>query len=134
MEGWPLTEEPKESGGGATGITWKGPHGRDWRKARGNRCGNRRCWWGGVSGGIEEVKRRKWAEFRDEFGDMGRDLALYLGRRLCGMETGGMRPGGRAANYGVMATNALFSGPKKMGKRPQNGVEHFIQMFSEIFR
>lgn len=33
---------------------------------------------------VEEVKGRKWGEFRDQHGDPGRDLVLYLGRMVCG--------------------------------------------------
>ena len=33
---------------------------------------------------LEEVRGRKWEEFRDRHGDVGRDLVLYLARRLCG--------------------------------------------------
>jgi hypothetical protein len=39
-----------------------------------------------VVAAVEKVKGRKWAEFRDEHGDSGRDLALYLGRRVCGLK------------------------------------------------
>jgi len=33
---------------------------------------------------VEKVKGEKWGEFRDRHGDRGRDLVLYLGRRMCG--------------------------------------------------
>src|SRR5439155_5933056 len=33
---------------------------------------------------VEKVKGEKWREFRDRHGDRGRDLVLYLGRRMCG--------------------------------------------------
>src|SRR5262245_42700291 len=39
-----------------------------------------------VVAAVEKLKGRKWAEFRDEYGDTGRDMALYLGRRVCGMK------------------------------------------------
>jgi hypothetical protein len=35
---------------------------------------------------VEQVKGRKWAEFRDEYSNTGRDLALDFGRRWCGMK------------------------------------------------
>ncbi|HUJ11360.1 MAG TPA: transposase [Verrucomicrobiae bacterium] len=35
---------------------------------------------------VERVKGERWEEFRDRYGDWGRDLALYLGRRHCGMK------------------------------------------------
>jgi hypothetical protein len=39
-----------------------------------------------VIAAVERVKGRRWAEFRDEYGDGGRVMALYLGRRLCGLK------------------------------------------------
>lgn len=36
--------------------------------------------------GVERVKGERWAEFRDRHGDSGRDLVLYLGRRVCGLK------------------------------------------------
>ena len=33
----------------------------------------------------EAVKGQKWAEFRDRYGDSGRDLILYLGRTVGGL-------------------------------------------------
>ena len=37
-----------------------------------------------VIASVERVKKLSWAEFRDRHGDSGRDLVLYLGRRVCG--------------------------------------------------
>ena len=34
---------------------------------------------------IERLKAEPWAKFADRHGDWGRDLALYLGRELCGL-------------------------------------------------
>lgn len=34
---------------------------------------------------VERVKGRRWEGFRDRYGDWGRDLVLYLGRRHCGL-------------------------------------------------
>ena len=31
------------------------------------------------------LKGEKWERFRDRYGDSGRDLVLYLGRRVCGL-------------------------------------------------
>jgi hypothetical protein len=39
-----------------------------------------------VISAVEELKGEKWAQFRDRRGDWGRELALYLGRRLGGMK------------------------------------------------
>jgi len=35
---------------------------------------------------VEQLRGQKWAEFRDRYGDWGRDLALYLGQRRCGLK------------------------------------------------
>ena len=35
---------------------------------------------------VEEEKGEKWEEFRDRHGDCGRELVLYLGRRVCGLK------------------------------------------------
>ncbi len=58
-----------------------------------------------VIGAIEEVKGRKWAEFRDQYGDSGWDIALYLGRRLCGLKLAELARRVELRNYGVVATN-----------------------------
>ena len=34
---------------------------------------------------VEGLKKEPWEKFRDRYGDWGRDMALYLGRRLCGL-------------------------------------------------
>ena len=34
---------------------------------------------------LEKLKGEQWTEFRDRHGDSGRDLVLYLGRRVCGL-------------------------------------------------
>src|SRR5881394_3727645 len=38
-----------------------------------------------VIAAVERVKGEKWDEFRDRHGDRGRDMVLYLGRRVCGL-------------------------------------------------
>jgi putative transposase len=35
---------------------------------------------------VEELRGEKWGEFRDRYGDWGRDLAMYLGQRRCGLK------------------------------------------------
>jgi len=37
-----------------------------------------------IVAGVEKVKGERWSEFRDRYGDSGRDLVLYMGRRLGG--------------------------------------------------
>ena len=58
---------------------------------------------------VEQVKGRRWVEFRDEYGDSGRDMALYLGRRLCGLKLTELAREAEIKNYGVVATNSRRS-------------------------
>ncbi len=55
---------------------------------------------------IEKVKGRKWADFRDQYGDTGLDMALYLGRRLCEPKLAELAQVVDLRNYGVVGTNA----------------------------
>ena len=54
---------------------------------------------------VERVKGEKWDEFRDRHGDRGRDLVLYLGRRLCGLKLKELAAAVGLPNYRVVATN-----------------------------
>jgi hypothetical protein len=49
-----------------------------------------------VVGMVERIKGERWDEFRDRYGDWGRDLALWAGRRYCGLTLRelGQRTGG----------------------------------------
>ena len=38
--------------------------------------------WDRIVAAVEAVHGERWEEFRDRYGDWGRDVALYLGRRL----------------------------------------------------
>ncbi len=35
---------------------------------------------------VDRMKREKWAAYRERYGDRGRDLVLYLGRKACGLK------------------------------------------------
>lgn len=35
---------------------------------------------------VEAIRGEEWQNFRDQHGDWGRDLVLYLGRKVCGMK------------------------------------------------
>ena len=45
---------------------------------------------------VERIKGEKWNEFRDRYGDWGRDMVLWAGRRYGGMtlKTLGEKAGG----------------------------------------
>ena len=42
--------------------------------------------WQQIVRAVEKIKNERWKDFRDRYGDWGRDLAMYLGRRLGGMK------------------------------------------------
>ena len=58
---------------------------------------------------IEGLKGEPWARFEDRHGDWGRDLALYLGREVCGLTLPelGAKTGGRSAMAVSMALKRL---------------------------
>ncbi len=58
-----------------------------------------------VIAAVEKVKGRKWADFRDQYGDGGRDLVLYLGKRLCGLKLKELGDAVGLRNYGVVSTS-----------------------------
>jgi hypothetical protein len=60
---------------------------------------------GAVIAAVEKVKGRQWADFRDEYGDTGRDMTLFLGRRVCGLKLRELAQAVDLPNYGVVATN-----------------------------
>ena len=54
----------------------------------------------------ETVKGQCWDEFRDRYGDTGRDMVLYLGRRLCGLKLTVLAQSVGLGNYAVVAASA----------------------------
>ena len=42
--------------------------------------------WPEVVAAVEALKQQPWSTFRDRYGDWGRDLALYLGRKVAGLK------------------------------------------------
>lgn len=55
------------------------------------------------------VKGEKWEVFRDRHGDWGRDLALWAGRRYCGMRLGEL-----ALKVGVARDSAITMAVKRL--------------------
>ena len=80
-------------------------HGDDQEQRGAKRLAWERPQFDAVIAAVEKVKGRPWVQFRDEYGDTGRDLALYLGRRLCGMKLVELAQAVGLRNYGVVATN-----------------------------
>ena len=56
-----------------------------------------------VIANVEKVKGEKWPVFRDRYGDSGRDMVLYLGRRSCGLKLGELAKAVGIENYKAAA-------------------------------
>jgi hypothetical protein len=56
-----------------------------------------------VIGCAESVKGEKWEEFKDRHGDSGRDLVLYLGRKVCGLKLAELAEAVGLKDYAVVA-------------------------------
>ncbi|MGD0649750.1 MAG: transposase [Verrucomicrobiia bacterium] len=52
---------------------------------------------------VERLKSEKWETFRDRYGDWGRDLALYLGRKRCGMRLRDLAVAAGGLDYGSVS-------------------------------
>jgi hypothetical protein len=55
--------------------------------------------WMHVRGAVETVKGEKWSKFCERHGDWGRDLALYVARRRCGMSLRELGEAAKISNY-----------------------------------
>ena len=53
---------------------------------------------------VERLKGEKWESFRDRHGDSGRDLALYLGRKRCGLKLADLATRSGGIDYVTVAT------------------------------
>jgi putative transposase len=58
-----------------------------------------------VIAAVECVKGEGWPEFRDRHGDRGRDLVLYLGRKVCGMKLTELAEKVEVKNYAAVSTS-----------------------------
>jgi hypothetical protein len=54
---------------------------------------------------VEALKDEKWDQFRDRHADRGRDLVLYLGRKLCGLKLAELAEAVELRNYAVVGTS-----------------------------
>jgi len=68
-------------------------------------------------------------EFRDRYGDSGRDLVLYSGRRLCGLKLIELAEKASMDNYkAVTAAVARYEKRLKMDKAQQRLVKRVCQL------
>ena len=70
--------------------------------------------WERIVAAVERVRGARWEQFRDRYGDPGRDLALWVARRRCnltlralGAKAGGM--GDRAVNKAIMRMDSRLT-------------------------
>ena len=59
--------------------------------------------WEQVVAAVEKLKGERWEAFRDRYGDCGRDLALYVGRRRAGMRLRELAEAAGGVDYGSAA-------------------------------
>ena len=55
---------------------------------------------------MERVKSEKWDEFRERHKDCGREMVLYLGRRVCILKLAALAKALGLRNDALVATNA----------------------------
>ena len=69
---------------------------------------------------VEELRGERWDEFRDRYGDSGRELVLYLGRRVCGLRLSELGEKAGMDNYkAVAAAIARYERRLKTNKAEQ---------------
>ena len=76
---------------------------------------------------VEHLKGEGWEVFRDRYGDWGRDLALYLGRKRCGMRLRELAQAAGGLDYGsasgaVRRFEQRLSHDKKLAALTQRGM------------
>jgi putative transposase len=76
----------------------------DEREQAGLRALRGRPDWERVVKVVEEIKGEPWERFRDRQGDRGRDVALWLGRRWCGMKLEDLSRAVGLGHYGSVGT------------------------------
>ena len=59
--------------------------------------------WDQAVAAVEKLRGQKWERFRDRYGDWGRDLALYLGQRRCGMKLKELGEQAGGMDYGTVS-------------------------------
>ena len=105
--GWGLSESPWEELqeqvllGGKSFVEQVRGDDREQRAAR--RLASPRPGLEAVIRCVEQVRQEKWDLFRDRHGDRGRDLVLYLGRRVSGLTLNELARGAGMNEYATVA-------------------------------
>lgn len=84
----------------------------DVREQRVGRLVGERVEWGAIVKLVEKEKGERWEEFRDRYGDWGRDVALWLGRRA-----GRLRLGELARLVEVQDYMTVATAVRRVGRR-----------------
>ena len=80
---------------------------------------------------VEEVKGQKWEKFRDRHGDNGRDLVLYLGRKVCGLKLKDLAQSVEVREYATVAMAVKrFETSLKKDKSLQEEYRRVMQMLN----
>ena len=84
-----------------------------------------------VVAAIERVKGEKWSEFRDRHGDRGRDMALHLGQKECGLKLTELAAAVGLENYAVVSTNVRrYEEFLKTNRAEQSRMKHVLQLIT----
>jgi hypothetical protein len=73
------------------------------RETRGRRELARQVGWDDIVRAVEQVKGEAWASFVDRYGDWGRDLALWIGRRRGGLTLRELGERGGGLDYSAVS-------------------------------
>jgi putative transposase len=84
-----------------------------------------------VIAAMEKLKGKSWLEFRDRHGDGGRDLALYVGQRVCGMKLRELAAATGMTEYSA-ASIAIrrFEGRLKRSRFDRDQLKQLYQMLN----
>ena len=77
-----------------------------------------------VVGAVEQIKGEPWARFRDRYGDWGRELVLYLGRKQCGLRLKALGEAVGGVDYAAVSV-----GIKRFEQRlaKESGLQRLVQ-------
>jgi hypothetical protein len=78
---------------------------------------------------LEKARGEPWTEIRDRHGDSGRDLVLYLGRRVCGLKLGELAVLMEMKDYGaVSAAIRRYEGRLNRSRTERNCLRQLCDM------
>jgi putative transposase len=102
------------------------------RETQGRRALRRETSWGEIVKAVEAVKGEEWSRFAERYGDWGRDLALWIGRRRGGMTLRelGAKAGGMdysAVSEAIRAFERVYL-QRAAVRRAQKSVCHYLSL------